>query len=446
MLRPLMQGKPALSGWGRTFLPGRETRSEDLVSITRDAELARGLGRSYGDASLPWRRDSKLVSTALADRILAFDETSGVLRAEAGLSLSEILRVLLPRGFFVPVTPGTKYVTLGGAVAADVHGKNHHVAGTIGRHVRALRLRVADGRIIDCSRGQEPELFFATLGGMGLTGHVLEVELVLERVPSPFIHRESFRFARLAEFLDALKRAGKQWPFTVGWIDTVATGAALGRGILYCGRWAEPEEVKRRFELPGRSLPMPFALPSGTLNRFTIGAFNQLIFHAHAADHKQDICDANTFFYPLDRVSRWNLAYGKSGVTQHQSVIPDQAGADGVRALIETLAESGACSFLTVIKDCGEQGEGLLSFPRPGMSMALDIPIDRRTQEVIDKLNERVLALGGRIYLAKDGFTRADHFRAMDPRVDAFLEVKRRWDPESKLKSAQSVRLFGEKP
>jgi decaprenylphospho-beta-D-ribofuranose 2-oxidase len=446
MLRPLMRGKPALSGWGRTFLPGRETRSEDLVSITGDAELARGLGRSYGDASLPWQRDSKLVGTALADRILAFDETSGVLRAEAGLSLAEILRVLLPRGFFVPVTPGTKYVTLGGAVAADVHGKNHHVAGTIGRHVRALRMRVADGRIIDCSRGQEPELFFATLGGMGLTGHVLEVELVLERVPSPFIHRESFRFARLPEFLEALKRAGKQWPFTVGWIDTVATGAALGRGILYCGRWAEPQEVNRRFALPGRSLPMPFALPSGTLNRLTIGAFNQLIYHAHAADHKQDICDANTFFYPLDRVSRWNLAYGRSGVTQHQSVIPDQAGADGVRALIETLAESRACSFLTVIKDCGEQGEGLISFPRPGMSMALDIPIDRRTQEVIDKLNERVIALGGRIYLAKDGFTRAEHFRAMEPRLDAFLEVKRRWDPESKLKSAQSVRLFGEKP
>jgi decaprenylphospho-beta-D-ribofuranose 2-oxidase len=441
-----MQGKPALSGWGRTFLPGRETRSEDLVSITRDAELARGLGRSYGDASLPWQQGSKLAGTTLADRILAFDESSGVLRAEAGLSLSEILRVMLPRGFFVPVTPGTKYVTLGGAVAADVHGKNHHVAGTIGRHVRALRMRVADGRIIDCSRGQEPELFFATLGGMGLTGHVLEVELVLERVPSPFIHRESFRFASLAAFLDALKRAGKQWPFTVGWIDTVATGAALGRGILYCGRWAEPQEVKRRFEPPRRSLPMPFALPSGTLNRFTIGAFNQLIYHAHAADHKQDICDANTFFYPLDSVSRWNLAYGKSGVTQHQSVIPDQAGADGVRALIETLAESGACSFLTVIKDCGDQGEGLLSFPRPGMSMALDIPIDRHTQAVIDKLNERVMALGGRIYLAKDGFTRAEHFRAMEPRLDAFLEVKRRWDPESKLKSAQSVRLFGEKP
>jgi decaprenylphospho-beta-D-ribofuranose 2-oxidase len=321
------------------------------------------------------------------------------------------------------------------------------VAGSIGRHVRSLRLRVADGRVVDCSRGQEPELFFATLGGMGLTGHILEVELVLERVPSPFIHRESFRFARIAEFLDALKQAGRQWPFTVGWIDTVAQGDALGRGILYCGRWAEPSEVSRRSAPPRRVLPMPFTLPSGTLNRFTIGAFNQLIYHAHAADHKQDICDANTFFYPLDAVSRWNLAYGPSGVTQHQSVIPEQAGADGVRALIETLASSGACSFLTVIKDCGAQGEGLLSFPRPGMSMALDIPINRRTQEVIDKLNERVLALGGRIYLAKDGFTRAEHFRAMEQaRLDAFLEVKRRWDPQGKLRSAQSVRLFGEKP
>lgn len=441
-----MADDPGLSGWGRTFRPGKERRSEDLPGITRKAELTRGLGRSYGDASLPVAYDSKLASSALADRVLAFDPATGVLRAEAGLSLAEIIRIFLPRGFFMPVTPGTKHVTLGGSVASDVHGKNHHVAGTLGRYVRGLLLRVADQRVLSCSPSQEPELFFATLGGMGLTGHILEVELTLEKVPSPYIYQESFRFSRLAEFLDALKNAGKTWPFTVGWIDTVARGNSLGRGILYCGRWAEASEAPARPPKAPPVLPMPFALPSGLLNRFTIGAFNQLIYSAHYQPHKRCVVDANSFFYPLDKVSQWNLAYGARGVTQHQSVIPEEAGADGIRSLIEVLSQTGACSFLTVIKDCGAQGQGALSFPRPGMSMALDIPIDQRTQQVIDLLNERVIACGGRVYLAKDGFTRPEHFRAMDPRVDAFLAIKRKWDPEGKLKSAQSVRLFGEKP
>lgn len=441
-----MPDEPALSGWGRTFRPGRELRSEDLPAITRKAELTRGLGRSYGDASLPLDFDSRLACSALADRVLAFDPETGVLRAEAGLSLAEIIRIFLPRGFFMPVTPGTKHVTLGGAVASDVHGKNHHVAGTLGRFVRSLRMRLADDRLIVCSPEQEPELFFATLGGMGLTGHILEVELTLERVPSPYIFTESFRFTRLAEFLEALKSAGKSWPFTVGWIDTIARGSSLGRGILYCGRWAEPSEAPARPPKAAPVLPMPFALPSGLLNRFTIGAFNQLIYHAHYQAHTRAVVDANSFFYPLDKVARWNLAYGVRGVTQHQSVIPEQAGAEGIRSLIEVLSQTGACSFLTVIKDCGAQGQGTISFPRPGMSIALDLPIDERTQQVIDMLNERVIACGGRIYLAKDGFTRPEHFRAMEPRLDAFLAIKRKWDPEGRLKSAQSVRLFGEKP
>lgn len=435
-----------LSGWGRTFREGAELRSENLAHATTEAELTRGLGRSYGDASLPVRGDSRLVGSVLADRVLAFDDNTGLLRAEAGLSLSEMIRIFLPRGFFTPVTPGTKFVTLGGAVASDVHGKNHHVAGTIGRHVRKLLVRVADGRIIECSREHERELFLATTGGMGLTGHILEVELQMERVPSPYIWRESFRFTRLDDFLTAIKNAGETWPFTVGWVDTVSSGNSFGRGILYCGRWAQPHEAPAQPPRKKPTLPMPFELPSGLMNRFTIKLFNGLIYNAHFKQHKQDICDAETFFYPLDAVSRWNLAYGKRGVTQHQSVIPDQAGAAGIRSLIEALAETGACSFLTVIKDCGAQGDGLLSFPTPGMSLALDIPIDTRTQQTIDLLNERVIACGGRIYLTKDGFTQPQHFRAMDPRLDAFLAVKRKWDPENKLKSAQSVRLFGDNP
>lgn len=436
---------PALSGWGRTFVPGREIRSEDLAAITKTAALSRGLGRSYGDASLPAADAHEVVGTTLADRILSFDEETGALRVEAGLCLAEMNRLYLPRGFFTPVTPGTKYVTLGGMVASDVHGKNHHVAGTIGRHVRALKLRLASGEVVECSREREAELFHATLGGMGLTGHILEVELTLAEVPSPWIYQESFRIPDLDTFLAALKEAGKTWPFTVGWIDTVTRGKALGRGILYRGRWAEPGEAPKHYPRATRELTMPFALPSGLLNRLTIRAFNELVYRSHLAQKRTAFVDPDKFFYPLDRVKHWNLAYGSRGVTQHQSVIPDAAGASSIRRLLEVLHETSGTSFLTVIKDCGEEGEGTLSFPKPGMSVALDIPIRDNTQAVIDRLNEHVIACGGRIYLSKDGFTRPEHFRAMEPRFDTFLAARKRFDPRGKLKSAQSVRVFGDK-
>lgn len=421
-------------------------RSEDLARVTRHATLSRGLGRSYGDASLPAAAVREVVGTTLADRVLGFDEETGILRAEAGFSLRELYRLFLPRGFFTPVTPGTKFVTLGGMVAADVHGKNHHVDGTIGRHVQSLRLRVADGRILTCSREEEPELFFATLGGMGLTGHILEVALRLTRVPSPYIYQETFRIPDLDTFLSAFKEASQRWPFTVGWMDTVARGKSLGRGLLFCGRWAEPHEAPREFPSPKMRVTMPFALPSGVLNRATIGLFNEAVYRQHIALHRISIVDADTFFYPLDWVHHWNLAYGSRGVTQHQCVIPTAAGGDGIRAMIEILSRLEASSFLTVIKDCGAEGEGLLSFPRPGVSLALDIPIRDNVQEVIDTLNERVIACGGRIYLAKDGFTRPAHFAAMEPRLSRFVAVRDKWDPRHTIRSAQSERLFGDRP
>lgn len=435
-----------LSGWGRTFVPGREVLSEDLPHLTEQVTLSRGLGRSYGDASLPPADALEVAGTRLADRILAFDETTGMLRAESGLSLAELIRLFLPRGFFTPVTPGTKFVTLGGMVAADVHGKNHHVAGTIGKHVRSLKLRVADGRILECSREVHRELFLATLGGMGLTGHILEVELELTRVPSPWIYQESFRIRDLETFYRTLKDESKRWPFTVGWIDTVAQGKKTGRGILFCGRWAEPHEAKKHAPKPKPRIAMPFALPDGLLNRTTIGLFNELVYRSHLQTHKAAIVDADTFFYPLDRVLNWNLCYGRRGVAQHQCVLPEEAGVAGIRKILELLPACGASSFLTVIKDCGAEGEGILSFPRTGLSLALDLPIRDNMQEIIDKLNECVLAYGGRIYLAKDGFTRPHHFRAMEPRLDTFLAIKRKWDKEGKIRSAQSVRLFGGHP
>jgi len=433
-----------LSGWGRTYLPGQEVRSPDLRQASVDMPLSRGLGRSYGDASLLAPGDARALGTTLADRILAFDEGTGVLRAEAGLCLAELNRIFLPRLWVTPVTPGTKFVTLGGMVASDVHGKNHHVAGTFGRHVLRLLVRTGTGEVLECSREQHADLFLATLGGMGLTGHILEVEVRLEKVPSPWIYAESYRIGSLDELLERVKASSHEWPMTVSWMDTVKTGASLGRGILFVGRWAEASEAPPSFPKGRPEIPMPLTLPSGLLNRTTIGLFNEAVYRSHFRPTKQGYVSPDKYFYPLDSILHWNRGYGRRGVTQHQSVIPWESGREGIRAMIETLASAGTASFLTVVKDCGPQGEGILSFPKEGMSLALDIPIRHDTQAVIDRLNATVMDLGGRIYLTKDGFTRAEDFRRMEPRLDEFLQIRKKYDPNGTLRSAQSRRLFGD--
>lgn len=447
------RSRETLSGWGRLAVPGREAHSEDLERATAGAVLTRGLGRSYGDSSLPPPGLREVVASPRADRILAFDPQTGILRAEAGLSLEAIKDVFLPRGWFPPVSPGTQYVTLGGMVAADVHGKNHHVDGTIGRHVERLRMRLAPrggdpaGEIVACSRSEYADLFAATLGGMGLTGHILQVELRLERVPSPWIYQESERFADLESLLAALKEASRAWPFTVAWIDALKSGRGMGRGILIRGRWARPEEAPPEPPRPKRRLTFPVDLPGWALSRPTVAAFNFLYYHRHPARPRRGVVHPESFFYPLDAIRHWNRMYGRRGFTQYQCVLPEPGSTERARRflkLLTGLGGLGGASFLCVLKDCGEEGEGLLSFPRRGVSLALDIPVRRRTQELVDRLNERLIEEGGRIYLAKDAFTRREHFRAMEPRLAAFESVRREFDPEGRLRSAQSVRLLGD--
>ena len=435
--------EPSLSGWGRLSVPGQELRSEDLDRLTRDAVLTRGLGRSYGDSSLPPGSHPIVVATPLADRILSFDDRTGVLRAESGYSLHSLYHDFLPRHWFTPVTPGTQFVTLGGMVAADIHGKNHHVEGTIGRHVRAIRLRVATGDIVECSRTQEPDLFRATIGGMGLTGHILEIELQLSRVPSPWIWGEMLRVANIDEYLDVLKTSASEWPFTMGWIDCLSQGPSMGRGVLQRGRWATASEAPRDFPRPLIRVPIPIVCPAWVMG-YTVGKIFNEGYYRWNRTKRARIVHPETFFYPLDTLIHWNRLYGRRGFTQYQCVLPDAAGRSAVRQLLELLTGQGAASFLCVIKDCGEQGEGLLSFPLKGTSIALDLPVRDNTQAVIDKLNEFVIGAGGRIYLAKDAFTRAEHFRAMEPRLPEWMVIRRRWDPAGRLRSAQSVRLFGD--
>lgn len=442
----MTEREPTLAGWGNLPVPGHELLSEDLPAITRGAVLSRGMGRSYGDSSLPPPGRREVVATRLADRILAWDPTSGVLRAEAGFTLWEFNRLFLRRGWFISATPGTQFVSMGGMVASDVHGKGHHWYGGFGAHLRGLRLRVADGSIVDCGPAHEPELFWATVGGMGLTGHILEVECQTQAIPTPWIHSQSQRIDDIDQFIDALKTSGKTWPFSVGWIDCLSRGKRMGRGILDRGRWATPEETGGR-PLPNtRRLAVPFNFPSWALGRFTVRAFNTLYYWKHFQRAREGLRHPDSFFYPLDAILHWNRIYGRRGFTQYQCVLPDSAGKGSARRFLELLTSRGGASFLCVIKDAGAQGQGLLSFLRPGISIALDIPVRDDTQRLVDALNELVIAEGGRIYLTKDAFTRPEHYAAMDPRLPEFQAVRDRWDPARSIRSAQSVRVFGDPP
>jgi decaprenylphospho-beta-D-ribofuranose 2-oxidase len=438
--------EPTLCGWGRVPGPGREVRSEDLEGLTRDAVLCRGLGRSYGDSSLPPPSHPVVANSTLADRVLSFDPESGVLRAEAGLSMHEINRLFLPRGFVTPISSGTQFVTLGGMIAADIHGKNHHRQGSFGAHVLKLRMRVADGRILECSPEEHDDLFRATLGGMGLTGHILEAECRLARAPSPWILMESERMSDIDRFIDGLKESGPLWPHTMGWIDCLSRGRNLGRGILMRGRWAEPGEAPQSFPKPRQRLAVPFVFPSFVIGRWTVRVFNACYYRLHVPKVRRRIMDPETFFYPLDAIGHWNRMYGPRGFTQYQCVLPESSGRGAARRFLELLTSLGGASMLCVIKDCGAEGRGLLSFPMPGISIALDIPIRDNTQSLVDSLNELVIAEGGRVYLAKDRFTRKEHFRAMEPRLEEWTKIRRRWDPAGRIRSAQSVRILGDAP
>ena len=435
----------SLTGWGlHPKIAASTLASEQLERITTDAVLSRGLGRAYGDAALPQASAKRhvAISTA-ADRILSFDATTGLLTAEAGLSLSALARTFLPRGWFSPVSPGTQYVTLGGMVAADIHGKNHHVHGTVGNFIRSLSLRVADGRVVHAAPDLEPELFWATVGGMGLTGHILTVSIQLENIPSPWIFEESERFDDLPSLFAALTQASDDWPMTVSWIDTSAKAGQMGRGMVIRGRWATPSEAPPNPPAWGAGPSLPIQLPSGLMNRTSIGLANRLWFAKHGAANRTRIAAPHDFFWQLDMVRHWNRAYGARGFTQYQCIMPKDVAV--YRRFLQLFQQLGGCSFVTVFKDCGPQGQGLLSFPQQGTSLALDIPISTlgRTKKMVDDLNAFVLDHGGRVYLAKDAFTSPADFQRMYPRFSEFLTIKRRWDPDNRIASALSERLFG---
>jgi FAD/FMN-containing dehydrogenase len=433
----------AISGWGRfPVIQADERVGEDLTAITRDASLTRGLGRSYGDAALPATAGARVAGSRLADRIIELDRERGVVRAEAGLSLSRMNRVIWPMGWSSPVMPGTQHVSLGGMVASDVHGKNHHLAGSFGNYVRSLRMRVADGRILEINEQTEPQLFHATIGGMGLTGHLLEVELELERIPSPWIWQEKERVDDLPALLVGLQRSSDRWPFTVAWADCLAHGRTMGGGILIKGRWAEAHEAPAEIPQRRTAIELPIDPPSWFLARPAVRLFNTAYLHWLGMRRPEGIVDPFAFFHPLDVIGSWNRLYGPAGFIQYQCVVAERAA---VERLFRILANHAAPVFLAVIKDFGPGSRGMISFPMQGVTVSLDLPCHgEATQNLVDELNEVVVDAGGRVYLAKDALTRVEHFRAMEPRLGDWNAVRRRWDPEHRIASAQSVRLLGD--
>ncbi len=435
-----------LSGWGRwPVVPGHELRSEDLEALTRDANLTRGLGRSYGDASLPSRPTARVAGSRLADRIITFDADTGILHAEAGLTVRDINRTFLPRGWFVPVTPGTSFVTLGGAVASDVHGKNHHSAGTFGRHVRRLRLRAGTGAIVDVSPDAEPDLFDATIGGMGLTGHVLDVEVALRRVPSSWIAGETERVPDLETLIAKLVEASGTWPYTLAWMDALGAGRR-GRGVIFRGRWAEPDEVGGRPLTWGRRDPRSrWRRRTGSCRRSACDGSTSSSRCATVAASGGRCCTRRPSSIRSTRCSTGTRPTAPAASRSINACCRTRPASPSTARLFDTIAARGGAPFVVVIKDFGAEGRGRLSFPCPGITFSIDLPVaPGQTQGIVDAVNDIVAAEGGRVYLTKDAFTRAEHYRAMDPRVDAFNAVRRRWDPHGRIRSALSVRLLGD--
>ncbi|HKR18577.1 MAG TPA: FAD-binding oxidoreductase [Stellaceae bacterium] len=436
-----------LAGWGRYPLVdcrviAARSSADVLAAVAAEPSLiARGNGRAYGDAAL---NPAATLDLRRDDRFMAFDAASGVLTAEAGVLLADILDCLVPHGWFPPVTPGTKFVTLGGMLAADVHGKNHHKAGTIGDHVESLDLALADGRVVRCSCDENASLFAATLGGMGLTGIILNARLKLQPIETAYVRQETLRARNLDQIMD-LFETSRDWTYTVAWIDCLARGRDLGRALLYRGEHARSGELpSRRRAAPlvvpvRRTRRIPVDFPAVMLNRWSVTAFNRLFYRA--GRRGTAIIDYDRFFYPLDTIREWNRMYG-GGFVQYQCVLPKAVSRAGLSALLSRIAAAGAGSFLSVLKLLGP-GRGMLSFPMEGYTLALDFPADPANLALLTELDAIVAAHGGRVYLAKDARIAAVDFRRAyaGASLDEFAAVRSAVDPTRKFTSLQSRRL-----
>ncbi len=437
-----------LSGWGRYPVIEAQVhapRSADALRalvLSSSSVIARGNGRAYGDSAI---NPAATIEMRHLSRMLAFDATSGQLTAEAGVILGDIITAFLPRGWFPAVTPGTKFVTLGGMIAADVHGKNHHKDGSFERCVDWIEVMGASGEIRRCSREENVDLFECTLGGMGLTGIILRAAIRLRHVATGWIRQTNIPAPNLKAAMEVFEQA-QDATYSVAWIDCLGTGQQLGRSLVMLGEHAgvsdlPSKRVDQPFHIPEkRKLSIPPYFPSFTLNRITVRAFNNLYYRAGARRSGQQLVDWDSYFYPLDAILGWNRIYGRKGFAQFQCVLPLDRSEEGLSALLEAIVKVGAGSFLAVLKRLGPQ-ESRFSFPMAGYTLALDFPVTRKTFALLEVLDRITVEHGGRFYLAKDSRMTAETLRAGDGRVENFTQTRDEFGWSGRFRSAQAERL-----
>jgi len=427
-----------VSSWGRLGtweheVCGLSDRHQVSQQLKCGPGIAYGMGRSYGDVCL--NPGGMLWTTNGLDRFIEFDENTGRIVCEAGVLLRDIQQLVIPRGWILPVTPGTQLVTVGGAIANDVHGKNHHVLGSFGDHVQRIHLLRTDGAILDCGPDLRPEWFAATVGGLGLTGVITQAEMQLRRVPGPWLATETIPYTNLDEFFHLADASEVDWEHTVSWIDCVSGGG--GRGLFMR---ANPTAVQSRAEPKDKSRSVFFVPPVSLVNGLSLRAFNMAYFNFKKWTAGKAVAHYKSFFYPLDNLLEWNRIYGPKGFYQYQSVLPRAVGRDAVQAMLGAVAATGNGSFLAVLKTFGQrQSLGMMSFPQPGVTLALDFPNHgEKTLKLFKRLDAVVREAGGRIYPAKDARMPRDLFEAGYPRLAEFLRYR---DPG--ISSALSRRLIG---
>jgi len=392
-----------------------------------------GNGRSYGDSAL----NETVVDVRGKDYFIDFDEENGLLHVEAGALLSEILEHFVPRGWFLKVTPGTKLITVGGALASDVHGKNHHVEGCFSESVASFTLMNAEGEVVTCSKETTPDLWRATCGGMGLTGVILTVKLYLKRIGSQYIDQTTVKTKNLKETFEAFEAYGDK-PYSVAWIDCLAKGEEMGRSLLMVGEFRNDGDLDYRLK-PQKHIPFNF--PGFALNTWSVKAFNRLYYGKVKERITKQRVDIDTFFYPLDAIGHWNRIYGKKGFTQYQFILPKAYSYEGLKEILDTISASGKGSFLAVLKLYGKENENWLSFPMEGYSLALDFKIEKGLFALLDKLDQIVLKYRGRIYLTKDVRVSRETFERGYPNIEKFRAFRKASGSDVKFRSLQSQRV-----
>lgn len=425
-----------VTNWGNYPIVEKEMRSEDSFKnikefiLNHKEVIARGNGRCYGDASL----GESIFSTKKLNKFISFDRLNGVIECEAGVLLSEVLEVSVPQGYFLYVTPGTKFVSVGGAIASDVHGKNHHAEGCFSEYVKEFKLMTDNGDVVSCSKTENTDLFWSTIGGMGLTGIIISAKFKLKNIESSYIRQESIKADSLDEIFQLFDES-ESWTYTVAWIDCLQKGKDIGRSILMRGEHAfrhelTGKEAQNPLLLKKKLQPtVPLFFPNFILNNLTVKIFNYLYYKKQSKKEVKGFIDYETFFYPLDAINDWNKIYGKSGFIQYQMVIPKEKGKEGMRKILDTIANSGNGSFLAVLKLFGKNNpEAYNSFPTEGYTLALDFKVNKKLKKLVDQLDQIVEEFGGRIYLTKDSMSRSsltDYLKNVNSSKFVSLQHKR---------------------